>query len=392
MTSQNPQIQTSEPQNPLSGGVELLTKALRSVFLILAVTIIVLLAWFLTCGGSFIVDATTESVIVLKFGKFHAEHKEGWHWYPPYPITKAIRIPTRKETIVSTAFLPSNAAKLRDSKAKTLMGNDAGASLAPGIDGYALLSDNTIMHSEWSLTYRIADPAQFYRNCLTQEANALADASGEGFSADGERKTVKLDAVSNLLRALLDSSVIEAGTKLTIDTTYYHPNQYLQTVRAILEKKIATLQIGIEMDNLTLTLIAPPLKTQNAFQEFLLAKATAQRDVETAKTYAVETKQKTASETAKLISDGELQKERIIQATRADAKYFEQIRSVYQNDPDATIVSLYSSSLAQALEQVREKYVVGTDPDSKSEVRLRINREPVKKKDNTADNGKDAQQ
>ncbi|MBR4885476.1 MAG: hypothetical protein IKZ33_09210, partial [Lentisphaeria bacterium] len=81
-----------EQQNPLSGGIELLTKVLKSVFVILAVVIIALLIWFLTCGGSFIVDSTTESVIVLKFGKFHGEYKEGWHWFPPYPITKIIRI------------------------------------------------------------------------------------------------------------------------------------------------------------------------------------------------------------------------------------------------------------------------------------------------------------
>ena len=54
-----------------SSGVELLSKALRAVFLVLAVTIIVALIWFLSCGGSFIVNSTTESVVVLQFGKYH---------------------------------------------------------------------------------------------------------------------------------------------------------------------------------------------------------------------------------------------------------------------------------------------------------------------------------
>lgn len=378
-----------EQQNPLSGGIELLTRTLKSVFVILAVVIIAMLIWFLTCGGSFIVDSTTESVIVLKFGKFHAEHKEGWHWYPPYPITKIIRIPTRKETVVSTTFLPSNADKIRDSKAKTLMGNDAGSTLTPGVDGYALLKDNTIMHSEWSLTYRIASPKDFYQNCLSQEANAFSDAANEDFVSDGELKTVKMDAVSDMLRALLDASVIEASRTLDIEQTYYDPNNYLQVVREILRKKIAALNIGIEMDNLTMTLISPPLKTHAAFQEFLLAKTTAQRDVEEANTFKAELEQKTTAETKKIISDGELKKQQIIEETAADAKSFKEILEKYKEAPEATIVS-FTKKLADSLELVREKYIISTDNDSKSEVRLKINREPVKKEKTTEDGEEEA--
>ncbi|MBO5695539.1 MAG: hypothetical protein J6S98_09065 [Lentisphaeria bacterium] len=377
-----------EQQNPLSGGIELLTKVLKSVFVILAVVIIALLIWFLTCGGSFIVDSTTESVIVLKFGKFHGEYKEGWHWFPPYPITKIIRIPTRKETVVSTAFLPSNAAKIRDSKAKTLMGNDAGSTLTPGVDGYALLKDNTIIHSEWSLTYRIASPEDFYKNCISREANAFSDAASEDFVSDGELKMVKLDAVSAMLRALLDAAVIEAGRTLDIEQTYYDPNNYLQTVRNILNRKIAALGIGIEMDNLTMTLISPPLKTRDAFQEFLLAKTTAQREVEEAKTFKAELEQKTSAETEKIVADGRLKKQQIIEETEADAKSFKEILEKYKDAPDATIIS-FTKQLAESLEQVREKYVISTDDASGSEVRLKINREPAKKKA-TPDDGKEA--
>ncbi len=377
-----------EQQNPLSGGIERLTKVLKSVFIILAVVIIALLIWFLTCGGSFIVDSTTESVIVLKFGKFHGEYKEGWHWFPPYPITKIIRIPTRKETVVTTAFLPSNAAKLRDSKAKTLSGNDAGATLTPGIDGYALLQDNTILHSEWSLTYRIASPEKFYKNCLSQEANAFTDAAQEDFVSDGELQMVKLDAVSEMLRALLDSSVIEAGRTLNIDNTYYTPNHYLQAVEKILRAKISALDIGIEMDNLTMTLISPPIKTLETFREYQLAKTTAEREKEEAKTFASELKQKTTAITDKIIADGELKKAQIIAEAEADTKAFNVIYEKYNDAPEATLIA-FTKQLADSLEQVREKYVISTDADSTSEVRLKINREPVRKTTESED-GKEA--
>ncbi len=383
-------LQTTPPeqQNPLSGGIERLTKVLKSVFIILAVVIIALLIWFLTCGGSFIVDSTTESVIVLKFGKFHGEYKEGWHWFPPYPITKIIRIPTRKETVVTTAFLPSNAEKLRNPKATTLSGNDAGSTLTPGVDGYALLQDNTILHSEWSLTYRIASPEKFYKNCLSQEANAFNDAAQEDFVSDGETQMVKLDAVSAMLRALLDAAVIEAGRTLNIDSTYYTPNHYLQAVETILRAKIRALDIGIEMENLTMTLISPPIKTLEAFREYQLARTTAEREKEEAKTFASEMKQKTTAITKKIVADGELKKKQIIEEAKADANAFLAILAKYKEAPEATIIA-FTKQLAESMEHVREKYILSTDGDSNSEVRIKINREPAPKKGDSAD-GKEA--
>jgi len=371
------QIQNQPGDSVLSGGVELLTKALKTVFTILATAIILLLAWFLTCGGSFIVDSTTESVIVLKFGRYYGEYTEGWHWFLPYPVNKIIRVPIRKETVVTKSFLPSNAAKLRDPNSKTLMGNEAGETLIPGMDGYALLSDNSIMHSEWVLTYRVGDPAKFYRNCMSREVKTLSDRADETGKSDSE--TLKLDAASSFLKSMLDGAVIEAGTQLTIDGTYYDPDKYLRSVRTILEKRIADMDIGLVMENLSLSLVAPPLKTQAAFQAFLLAKTMAEREIEAARTYAVEQENQALSEFEKIVSDGRLLKQSTVSSTQADAAYFTRILDVYKKNPQATIVSLYSSNLAKSLEQVTEKYVVSTDEASKSEVRIRINRDQAKK-------------
>ncbi len=365
-----PEQQQQNEQGAFAGGVELLSKALKTVFGVLAAVIIILLAWFLTCGGSFIVDSTTESVIVLKFGKFHGEYTEGWHWFPPYPVTKLVRIPTRKETVVSTTFMPSNYARLKNPNAKG-SGDD---SLAPGLDGYALLSDNSIIHSEWALTYRIASPAKFYKNCMSREITALTDGSGAE-----DTETIRLDTVSNILKTLLDASVIEAGMHLTIDSTYYDPDQYLRKVRSMLEQRIAALDMGIAMDNLTLSLVAPPINTQAAFQAYLLARTMAEREVESARTYAAEQSKQMLAESEKIISDGRLQKQKIIAETGADADYFSKILTVYNKDPEATLVSLYSGNLAESLMRVKEKYIVSTDDASKTQIRLQVNPEPQKK-------------
>lgn len=361
-----------------SDGLELLSKALKTVFVILAAVIVALIVWFLTCGGSFIVDSTAESVIVLKFGRYYGEYKEGWHWFLPYPVNRIVRVPTRKETIVSSRFLPSNAARLRDPSAKSLTGRDESTSLTPGVDGYALLADNSIMHSEWVLTFRIGSPEQFYRSCMSREVAALPEASDKYSGTKAE--TLKLDTIGAMLKTLLDDAVIEAGATLTLDDTYYNPDRYLQAVRSLLLKRIEALNAGVVMENLSLSLIAPPLQTQAAFQEFLLAKTMAEREVESARTYRVEQENQAFSESEQIISAGELQKQKIVSNTRADAGYFKKILAEYEKNPEATLVSLYAANLAKSLALVQEKYVISTDPGSTSEVRLRLNREPEKRK------------
>ena len=91
-------------------GVELLSRALKTIFVVLAAAIILMLVWFLTCGGSFIVDSTKEEVIVLRFGRFveGSVYKSGWHWFLPYPVNKIVRIPIIKQEVVSSSFMASN--------------------------------------------------------------------------------------------------------------------------------------------------------------------------------------------------------------------------------------------------------------------------------------------
>lgn len=375
---------TPEDQSAFSSGMEFLSKTLKAVFILLAGAIIIMLAWFLTCGGSFIVDSTSESVIVLKFGKFEGEYKEGWHWFLPYPINKIVRIPTKKVTIVTKTFLPSNEERLRDPNAKTPMGSSGGESLAPGVDGYALLSDNAILHSEWALTFRIAAPEQFYKNYMCRPAENFDTVSGDTAKfGSTNMEHVDVDSVSDILRPLLDAAVIEAGTVLTIDTTYYNTDLYRQTVEDILRKKIHALEIGIDMENLSLSICAPPLKTRQAFQDYQLAKTTAEREVESARTYEVEQKNLAFAESEQIRSRGEQDKIRLTKTAEADAKSFTKFYNELQsgksaNEQAATITKFYMDALSSAVTPVKEKYIVSTDADSKSEVRLHLNPEPKK--------------
>src|SRR5574344_795614 len=190
-----------ESGGQFSSGMELLSKVLKGAFLLMAGVIIAMLAWFLSFGGSFIVDSTTESVLVLKFGKLQKQYDQGWHWFLPYPVNKIVRIPIIKQELRTIAFMPYNTEKLKNPAAKQNEGPNANT-LAPGIDGYALLGDNAIMHSEWKLTYRVSEPVKYFQNCMSREKTfaSMDNASGP------DQETVKLDNASMMLKNLLDDA------------------------------------------------------------------------------------------------------------------------------------------------------------------------------------------
>ena len=51
-----------------------------------------------------------------------------------------------------------------------------------------------------------------------------------------------------------------------------------------------------------------------------------------------------------------------------------------KKNPDAVMVSLYSTTLADAMALVKDKFILSKVPNSKQELRLKLNPEPVIKK------------
>lgn len=81
-----------------------------------------------------------------------------------------------------------------------------------------------------------------------------------------------------------------------------------------------------------------------------------------------------------IIADAESYKARIEAEVKADISYFEAILKEYKKNPDAVMVSLYSTTLADAMALVKDKFILSKVPNSKQELRLKLNPEPVIKK------------
>lgn len=103
-------------------------------------------------------------------------------------------------------------------------------------------------------------------------------------------------------------------------------------------------------------------------------------EIETAKAKAIEAANSAKSQSAMIIADAESYKARIEAEVKADISYFEAILKEYKKNPDAVMVSLYSTTLADAMALVKDKFILSKVPNSKQELRLKLNPEPVIKK------------
>lgn len=325
-------------------------------------------------------DTTTESVIVLQFGKFKQECKEGWHWFLPSPVNRIVRIPINKQEITSTAFMPLEPEFLyyQGVKADGSDPSDTDLDLVPGADGYVLLGNNSILHCEWAMTYRVTDPQKFYLTCLSSDA---AESSAAGASAaEGKGQTASLGPARVMLKNMLDDVVISSSAVLNLESTYYDRAKYEHTVKQALVDRIAAMDFGITLENLTLKIAAPPIVTIPSFQKLLLSETDAERVVEEARTYSVEQENLAKSESAKILADAGAYKLRVVKEVAADASYFNEIYAQYSKNKKATLVSLFSDTLAEAIAPVQDKFIVDAKGGGQSVLWLKVNQEPLQQR------------
>ena len=367
-------------EGQLKTGVDFLSRALKMFFGILAAFIIVSLGWFLIFGGSFIVDTTTESVIVLQFGKFKQECKEGWHWFLPSPVNRIVRIPINKQEITSAAFMPMEPEFLyyQGVKADGSEPTEADLKLVPGADGYVLLGNNSILHCEWVMTYRVTDPQKFYLTCLSTDVTEDPAAAASDDTARGQ--VASLGTARVMLKNLLDDVVISSSAALNLESTYYDRAKYEHTVKQALVDRIAAVDFGITLENLTLKIASPPVTTISSFQKLLLSETDAERVVEEARTYSVEQENLAKSESAKILADAGAYKLRVVKEVAADASYFNEIYNQYSKNKKATLVSLFSDTLAEAIAPVQDKFIVDVKGGGQSVLWLKVNQEPLQQR------------
>ena len=364
---------TSSDGGQFSTGTAALLKLAKALFYLMTTVIVIMMIWFFTFGGSFIVDGTRETVLLMHFGKYQRKYTSGYHWCLPYPINQVVRVPKSNQTIRSITFMPADRKSLIERK----KGGGSSEPLTPGKDGYLLTGDNSIVHTEWELVYKVDNPEQYYTRCLTpvQPLDPDEIVKGENGEDLGTR------GATTMIKNLLDDCVIKVTARWNVKNILYdRTNEYIAEVKAMLIRQLADRRIGVSVESLTLPVKRPPIQTIDAFDEAASASTQASIETETARTYAIETANSAKSEAAEIIANARSYKERVVAEVVADKVYFVKLLEEYRKSPESVLVSLYSTTLADALARSKDKYAIGINPGSRQELRLKLNPEPVIKK------------
>lgn len=387
----NERVQSSGsgPAEGMGEGVRALIRTLQVLFFVLRILIIGIFVW-LVFSGVFYVDEQEEAML-FHFGKLQQkvlDREHGptavltsghWYWAWPYPIDWVKKIPAQKSITISTGdvFWPQinpNAIERPDA-------STAPNVLRPGADGYLLTGDTNIMHTVWNLTYRVTDAERYYLAFYDDSHAVDAEVAKD---KDEKRKrgaeAVIRDVLANAVLSEIATWPVEnvlTRMRETAPGSGVFENLQEQ-VRKRVEDKIAAIDLGIQVQQVNLIELQPPLATLDAFRKVADAAQARREQIDKAKAYAEEVIPKAEGEAYRIVDEAKAYKTRVVASVEAESTYFKAVLEEYRKNPKTMLVALYSDAVRDVLRRVETKYIIHARDDGAQEIRLMIGPEPEK--------------
>lgn len=326
-----------------------LSEALRSSFVIVRVILAFLVLYFL--GSGIFEVKTQERALLLRFGQpvvrgGQVELGPGLHWAFPYPIDEHIKIPVAQlQTVVSSvgwyAVSP-------EQEAAGII-PDAGGSLNPAIEGYAVTGDGNLIHTRATVRYRITEPLKFYLN------------HREG---------------AEVMTNLVDNAVMFAAARFRVDDALRrNVAGFKETVLKRVNDLVIAHDLGVTIEASDVAVI-PPRQVKGDFDAVLSAEAERGKLINEAQGYANRVVNEARGQATARINSGETDRNRLVQQVASEAQKFTSLLPEFRKSPEFFRDRLQSETLRRIFTNAQEKYFSALKPGD--ELRLQLSREPVK--------------
>lgn len=368
MDNQTPDTNAYDRSGRYESGLASLVKSLKWAFALLLVAIIGMLIYFFTWGGYFSVEPQ-QAVIVVRFGKvLEPCYTSGGHWFMPYPVHRFVRIQTNQQFFKVDFIAPS----ARE--------GEFAPALTPGLEDYLLTGDANIVHTSWTVGYRIANPVKYYTTLATPAKPVDAGkvtpdptvTDADGFSGTRGPQT--------MLKNSFRSAVIRATGMFKVDELLASgQGRYSEQVQRIFTSLVEAADCGIVVENVTLNRIYPPGPTRAAFEAVTAASTTQSTLRNQAEAYRVEVENDTLAREAELLAAARTYSNQLGATIKAETKYFLSIYEEYKKSasPSTVLMALYTAALSDAMEQssvTGDKFIFGGS-SKKSQLRLLLSQE-----------------
>ena len=328
-----------------------LSDALSSSFKIIQGLMVGVVIIFL-CSGFFTVEPN-EVAIKLRFGKPVGAGQDrilqqGLHWSPPSPIGEVVKIPIGEtRSIVATNCWYATTPEMEISGELPF----AAASFRPGVDGYAITSDENIIHVRADAKYLITEPVSFKFNFLD---------------------------VENLLRNALNNALLYASAHTTADDALYRDRVgFKDRVRLRFLNNVQKANLGIKLQSLDVRTF-PPMFVKEAFDLVTQTEQAVSQMRNEAEGDAAQTLRRSQGQAQAIINQGNSRSNLITSRVTADAKVFQQLKPHYEANPVFLRSRLLIEGMGRILKQANDTWLLpSVGPEQSQELRLQINREPT---------------
>jgi modulator of FtsH protease HflK len=266
-----------------------------------------------------------EKGVVLRFGKWVETTDPGLHFHLPYPIDSVL-LP--KVTLVNEIQLGVEPATAQ---------TGARANRARQM----LTGDENIVEADCTVFWKIRDPGRFL------------------FKVDNPERAVRI-AAEDALRDVVSRTPIQAAMsdkrQLIADET-----------QALLQKLLDDQQAGVEITQVQLQRVEPPLAVIDAFNDVQRARADQERARNEAEAYANDILPRARGDAERIRQEAEASKTEVVNLAHGDADAFLPLLKSYEAAKDVTAWRLYLDSVDEVLKKA-SKVIVDTSGKGMSSV------------------------
>ena len=377
-----------------------LRRALKMSFAILKVIMVVLLVLF-AFSGIFQVQQDEEAIL-LQFGKIKGPVlKPGIKFAWPEPINEIIRIPVQRELSIpidSFWYFESPEEKIRQVRRPVT------GPLDPLKDGYCLTrndslegmtgTDYNIVHSAWTITYKINLPTLFFENVYIRDRKPGEDLL-----------EAAADTLTPLIKSLAANAIVRTMVQYSIDEAVKSTSRIADEVELILQDKIDQVGCGIKISDVRADRIVWPRQVDEAFQ----ASTKARQESDQAKIDALSYKNKLLTDTGGANAEtvleqlkqpgltqeqkeelvvklsGQVQADivgarayrtKVVENAKANAEYLQNLLPEYRKNPELVLQDIYQEAIRQIMANADEKIFMQTREGMSDEIRILLNRNP----------------
>ena len=269
---------------------------------------------FLWAASGFYRVQPDEQGIVLHFGKWVSTEAPGIHYHWPYPV--------------ETVMLP----KTTQINQLVLARNDN-----PRDRNQMLTGDENIVEADSVVFWRIRDAGQYLFD--------VADPEG----------TLRV-AAESALREVIGQNPIQSALS-------DKRQQIADQTAVVLQRLLDKYRVGIEITQVQLLRIDPPVTVIDAFNDVQRARADQERARNEADAYRNDMLPRARGEAEHVLQEAEAYREQVVDLARGDAESFAAVAAAYEQHRDVTARRLYLESVDEVLKRAG-RVVVETDGKS----------------------------